>query len=257
MLEKRTFPAKFMFDRGVASLFLFHLKQKDKITFCKFSTRKTLIYEHIADGEDFLSQKGKTIYALVNYTYVNAKLREINHYLKSSNSANNNSNISYNHFFQISNNTAGLANNHISNDANVYRFNAVDIVERDDRGDRKDRDDNVNTVGGIHSNDHLDRAVENLYILCVKGNIDESDERIRHYVNVVLNYINEYMEEVTSDNLKNKGAEKYNEKKNKKFLSINSYLLFLNILRVLDRKKEFKNLLKLVSQNIHFLSIDI
>ncbi|EWC76225.1 hypothetical protein C923_03070 [Plasmodium falciparum UGT5.1] len=43
----------------------------------------------------------------------------------------------------------------------------------------------------------------------------------------------------------------------KKFISIKSYLLFLNILKVLDMKNDFNILLKYVSENIHFFSIDI
>ncbi|KJP86661.1 hypothetical protein AK88_03668 [Plasmodium fragile] len=101
-------------------------------------------------------------------------------------------------------------------------------------------------------NEHVDQVIQNLHTLCVKGNMDTCDDRIRYYVNFVLRYVNDYLEDCPV-----MGGEKQAREKKKKFMSINSYMLLLDIIKTLNMKEEFSNLLKHVSQNIHFFSVDI
>ncbi|CRG99153.1 conserved Plasmodium protein, unknown function [Plasmodium relictum] len=183
MLENRVLCTKRKFDTTF-SFFCCYLKKNNKLKFSYFSTQKTLIYEHIGEN-DFLLKKNNSIYSLVNYNYVNNKIREINSYLK--------------------------------------------------------------------NNENVDKIIENLYILCVKGNIGLCDERIKYYVNFILSYINEYINESKDSSIT---IDKFNNQQ-KCFINISSYLLFLNILKVLNIKTDFDRLLKYVSQNIHFFSIDV
>ncbi|SCL99477.1 conserved Plasmodium protein, unknown function [Plasmodium chabaudi chabaudi] len=115
-----------------------------------------------------------------------------------------------------------------------------------------------------------DKIIDNLYILCVKGNIGLSDERIIYYVNNVLEYINKYINHnddiivSTQSDISEKNApQNYltDENKNgcdqKNILDIERYIKFLKVLRVLNIENSFNNLLKYVSKNIHFFHIDI
>ncbi|GAW79991.1 hypothetical protein, conserved [Plasmodium gonderi] len=203
MLERRGACAKQRIDKLV-SHFSGLVKEKRKNTaFCNFSSRKTLIYEHIHDA-DFLMRKGNSINSLFNYIYVNERIREINSILANTK------------------NGRGTQQNYPN----------TDIID----------------------DEKIDKVIENLYRLCVKGNIDTSDERIRYYIDFVLSYVNEYMGNNVPSAI-NKGIEK--DRIGKKFISVKSYLRFLDILKVLNIKNEFNSLLKYVSENIHFFPIDI
>ncbi|KEG01274.1 hypothetical protein YYE_03862 [Plasmodium vinckei vinckei] len=115
-----------------------------------------------------------------------------------------------------------------------------------------------------------DKIIDNLYILCVKGNIGLSDERIIYYVNNVLDYINKYINHngdtilfTQSDSSEKNIPQNYltDENKNvcnqKNILDIERYIKFLKVLRVLNIENSFNNLLKYISKNIHFFHIDI
>eukprot|EP00366_Plasmodium_knowlesi_P004311 XP_002261809.1 hypothetical protein, conserved in Plasmodium species [Plasmodium knowlesi strain H] len=104
--------------------------------------------------------------------------------------------------------------------------------------------------GGGNHNEHIDQVIKNLYILCVKGKIDTCDDRVRYYVNFVWGYVNEYLQNAPVIEGEKKGREK-------KFVSIKSYMLLLDILKTLNMMEEYSNLLKHVSGNIHFFSVDV
>ncbi|SOV15047.1 conserved Plasmodium protein, unknown function [Plasmodium gaboni] len=193
--------------------------------------RKRFSYEYINDDENFLFNKYSCVNSLVNYYYVNKKFEEIN------------------------------------------------LLIKNKQDDGK----------------YIDEIINILYILCVKGNISVLDRRIKYYVSYILSYINEYMEALSDDKNKNINKRQHNDinkditnnffehmgtdancynphniynnvnikedntiiNNKKKFISIKSYLLFLNILKVLDMKNDFNIFLKYISENIHFFSIDI
>ncbi|SCM17561.1 conserved Plasmodium protein, unknown function [Plasmodium berghei] len=115
-----------------------------------------------------------------------------------------------------------------------------------------------------------DKIIDNLYILCVKGNIDLCDDRILYYVNHVLAYINKYInnnddiiastnpdisEKNISPNYLN--GENKNVHKQENIIDIEHYIKFLKVLRALNIENSFNNLLKYISKNIHFFHIDI
>ncbi|EUD70363.1 hypothetical protein YYG_04332 [Plasmodium vinckei petteri] len=115
-----------------------------------------------------------------------------------------------------------------------------------------------------------DKIIDNLYILCVKGNIGLSDERIIYYVNNVLEYINKYINHngdtivSTQSDISEKNIphnyltdENKNVCNQKNILDIERYIKFLKVLRVLNIENSFNNLLKYISKNIHFFHIDI
>ncbi|ANQ06951.1 Uncharacterized protein PCOAH_00014130 [Plasmodium coatneyi] len=111
------------------------------------------------------------------------------------------------------------------------------------------KQDGFSNQGGSH-NEHIDQVIRNLYLLCVKGKIDTPDDRVRYYVNFVLGYVNDYLEDAPMGKEEKQGREK-------KFVSIKSYMLLLDILKTLHMKEEYSNLLKHVSENIHFFSVDV
>ncbi|EUD66194.1 hypothetical protein C922_03389 [Plasmodium inui San Antonio 1] len=184
----------------------------------KFSGRKTLVYEHI-DDEDFLTRRGDSINSIVNHRYVNEKMRQINSLLKGCHVS-----CGMQHGFC----KQGRENKHGS--------------ETSQGGDTHQGSDN----------EHIDQVIKILYTLCVKGNIDTSDDRVSYSVNFVLRYVNAYLEDAPMI-----GGQKEGRGGEKKFVSINSYMLLLDILKTLHMKEEYSNLLRHVSENIHFFSVDV
>ncbi|KMZ94162.1 hypothetical protein PVMG_02388 [Plasmodium vivax Mauritania I] len=198
MLESRAVCARQTFDL-LASRFSCSLKLKGRGVACrKFSGRKTVVYEHIVD-EDFLTRKGNSINSIVNHSYINERMREINSLLKGC--------------------QAGCGKQN---------------------GFSKEGSDK----------EHVDQVIKNLYVLCVNGNIDTSDDRMRYYVNFVLRYVYDHLEDAPVI-----GGEK--QRRGKKFVSINSYMLLLDVLKALNMRDDYGKLLKYVSENIHFFSVDV
>ncbi|SBT76121.1 conserved Plasmodium protein, unknown function [Plasmodium ovale] len=147
---------------------------------------------------------------------------------------------------------------HVNNaDFLLQKSNSVESLVNYNYVKKKMNEINSYLRNGKKDDKCIDKIIENLYMLCVKGNIDICDERIKYYVGFVLSHINDYVE----GNI-HVGTCKVEEKRNtgrscQFILSIKSYLLFLHILRSLNMKKNFDNLLKYASQNIHFFSIDV
>ncbi|SPJ10701.1 conserved Plasmodium protein, unknown function [Plasmodium sp. DRC-Itaito] len=241
-----TFPSKYHLKCS-RRLYHKHIIKKEKII------RKRFSYEYMNDDENFLFNKYNCVNSLVNYYYVNKKFEDINLLIKNKQDdgkyIDDIINILY--ILCVKGNISILDRrikyyvSYILTYVNEYmRELSDDKNKKVSRNQHNDIHNNNIHNNNIHNNNIHKNITNNSCNKKKNGSEQMYGDDNYYNAHNIYNNVN-----IKEDNII------INNKK--RFISIKSYLLFLNILKVLDMKNDFNIFLKYVSENIHFFSIDI
>ncbi|CZT98546.1 hypothetical protein CYL21_3622 [Plasmodium falciparum NF54] len=249
-----------------------HMINKEKII------RKGFSYEYINDDENFLFNKYNCVNSLVNYYYVNKKFEEINLLIinKQDDGKYMDDIINILYVLCVKGNISILDRRikyYVS-----YILTYVNEYMRE-LSDHKNKKVSKNQHNDIHNNIHKDITTDECGYIHKDIPTDECGYIHKDITTDECGYIHKNITTDECNKKKNGCVQMYADdnyynshniynnvnikventiiNNKKKFISIKSYLLFLNILKVLDMKNDFNILLKYVSENIHFFSIDI